>query len=373
MLADVVKARGGILHISRLPPGWLTDYVVGTMERLACHADWVARNLYENSNRRIIVDLIDSREPFAFSYASDYSDGGDFDFIGISLAMIFNHFDLFSRIFANPESFPEWGDSNKEEAGQELPYLARNVLKFGGGGNGPKCLSRANFATQLAAVATDHVFFHEVGHLKNGHLELKKMARDGYIETDGGEKIGVNIIYQTLEWDADHCAFYLGLGALIRSKYNLLADAANLGPDQLYAALVLFASERGMLTTLALAAHVIFRMEDHGNWMLEEQVAQNYPLPPVRLWMIHESLETIAADWPNLNLGDGEIDEICGTAFRAAESSCANLVGGDPNYDWIYAVIRNNDINECLRSLRECWGKIRPLLLPNIRGKSIPE
>lgn len=371
MLVDVLKKRGAILDVTNMQHGPLRDLLLGARTRLRGYAAWQNPPHYTRSSRKICIEFINSDDAFAFSYASTPEDGGLYDFIGISVALVLSSLDIFTRGLAHPSNMTFIGDPSLEISDRFLPYLTSNTLSFGEKLQMPRCPVRSAAATWLHTTVIDHLFFHELNHLKNGHLELANAMNRGNLKIDG-KACTKNLIAQTLEWDADHCAFYDDFNAIATKRNHIAHEHRLLAAHEMRAFLTLFGTDMAMISTLFLAIHIILRMEDHRNWVLSAQMTKSHPQPPFRLMMVYDSIKTILEDSPKINATSGRFEEVRGGLVHEAEKFCANLVGNDIDLGWAEAVLANDDFPKYQHSLHSCWGAIRPVLMQSMRGDSIP-
>lgn len=157
---------------------------------------------YKDKQRDIHFDLVEDLRLNALAFATK-----TIDFVGILAGTVLIIRDLFNRMLAHPEVLPNIGESTTEIAdGITIPNL-NNYAQYLDPQCFPKCAIRAQYADILTETALKFIAGHEMGHLLNGHCELRSQNAVNILclERDDDDKpCGLdNLSLQTLELDAD--------------------------------------------------------------------------------------------------------------------------------------------------------------------------
>jgi hypothetical protein len=117
--------------------------------------------------------------------------------------------DVFSRILANPDTFPDVGNPNVEDHVEVIPNLALHFQTLwnhespdGFTTISPKDITRRLFAQELVVLAMDYLFDHEFSHIIFGHVDLV-MERFNAHSIEESTEFEKNLDYQSMEMDAD--------------------------------------------------------------------------------------------------------------------------------------------------------------------------
>jgi len=189
--------------------------------RLSDHCDFAEKNLYTEKFKKIEFGFLNKTDLNAFAYSSPES----FDFIGINIGVVFTVANVFNRILAHPENFPDIGNIKIEKNDIELlPYLTTDVISSELKMITPKCPIRSMFAHELACVAIDFLFFHELTHLRFGHVDyIRNLCKiSEFAEAFNSHQKKDTIVRQALEYDADCGAIVLSVNRAYSHKDFLL-------------------------------------------------------------------------------------------------------------------------------------------------------
>ncbi len=173
--------------------------------------------------------------------------------------------------------------------------------------------TRKLFAHRLSILAMDFLFFHEIGHLVNGHLELLRGSAElGALEeasfTEGSSLIPLD--YQALELNADS-------HAVIAMTPELLALPEVLPPTST------FETGSEAIESLVLAMLSVFILFDRTASSLKRYDSARHPHPAVRLANVHHGTVQLAAGF-----GPETQDRLRSSwsqAFDQAEQMCSCL------------------------------------------------
>lgn len=207
--------------------------------------------------------------------------------IGLNVGTIMNLEAFFSLLLSHPRVLPEIGQPSREvpwiaslaACDWRLPWasaLTGATLR----GQPPESFPidgvRKVYAHRLAILATDFVFFHELGHLANGHLE--------YLEAEG-KPVGMKELahgdlslkdaldQQALEINADSHAVLVMTPDWFRVPEQLPATHA-------------FETVTEAIESLALAVISVFLLFDPHPTRVDEYDRTAHPHPAVRLFNV---------------------------------------------------------------------------------------
>jgi hypothetical protein len=200
--------------------------------------------------------------------------------IGINVGAGYVLMSLFDNMLSDPECLSHIGDpsietphKNFDPEGSEInlsdPLVRTRAYE-------PKCPIRAQCATSLSNAAFYFLFFHELGHVFNGHIKwLEQTCGFNSLGERGASAIpGLNSLdLQTLEMDADASACGSILMWVLRAEKNL----KNGGPR--------FPMDTGLgapidaIFLLIIAIHALFRIFSDEELTTEEELFK-YDHPP---------------------------------------------------------------------------------------------
>ncbi|HSR68260.1 MAG TPA: hypothetical protein VLU25_09985 [Acidobacteriota bacterium] len=205
--------------------------------------------------------------------------------IGLNVGTILNLETFFSMLLSHPKVLPEVGDCSREM--QWISSLSacdwrqpcKTALKGAAllqepPSSFPLDEARRLYAHRLAILSVDFVFFHEMGHLANGHIEFLETRGRGAalreLESGGPPAADEALDLQALEFNADSHAILVLTRDWLRLPERL--DAAN--P---------FETATEAIESLALAAVAVFLLFDPLATRIRDYGRAAHPHPAVRL------------------------------------------------------------------------------------------
>lgn len=330
--------------------------------------------LYKDKPRQLEFGFMCGSDLNAFAYASPPSNSLPFDFIGMNVGIIFTLLGIFGRILAHPQNFPDVGDSSKENPSPPtIAFLSTDVMQSGYVACAPKCRIRSGFASLLTQVALDFLFFHELTHLRNGHLEYVRasLRLNHWPEAMAHSSNESDFLTrQTLEMDADCGAVLLSLNKAFTLKANLASVPHSIQVETKEAMLAAFGSAKQATQTVQFAAYLLFRLFDtECIWF--EQSKKTHPPHAIRMTWIGATLYEI--------FNTRNAYKYCGEEFKihgaqtvlSAEVACANLLGNQPDLRMLRSVVINSQHLEYLDKLKANWKSLRPVLELHKRGGNL--
>jgi hypothetical protein len=371
-LEQVLIQRGGLFWLDGQHAEWTHGVLNTIVTRLSRHRDSAEQILYSDKPRPIEFGLLCETGMNAFAYASPIGLEPELDFIGINIGVIYTFLDVFGRILAHPANFPDVGNPGLEVATiHNLPFLTTDVMKSGFESIEPNCPVRAIFAGELAQVAMDYLFFHELTHLRNGHLEL---IRNRFSLIHWPEAIGnVGIdderkIRQTLEMDADSGAILHTLNAAFRIK-DMWTSPLKSAPRDLLAAMVFaYGSTERAVRIVNFSAYILFRIFNTTEWLWEHQANLMHPPILFRMFAVGDTLYEIFRQRPEYGYNAEAFAKDTLDTIVAAETACGLIRGDQPDIRGINSTLRDRKYLIYLAELKINWSDIRPQLEIYKRG-----
>lgn len=371
-LARILEEHGGLFWVD----GNYADSTCKLFEmitaRFTRHRTYAEKYLYTEKPRAIDFGLVSQSELNAFAYASPADSVQKFDFIGINAGVIFTLLDIFGRILAHPQSFLSVGNPLMEtKAPPHRPFLTTDVMKSGFSLIAPECPVRSVFAGELAQVALDFLFFHELTHLRNGHIELLRnrlsliQLSEAFSRARTSDEIALR---QALEMDADCGAVLHTLIAAFHFK-DLLSNPSEYAPKHVLEALkCAYGSPKQATSTVNFAAYILFRIFDATEWQSIQQSCVTHPLPPLRMYFIGPTLYEVFSQRPAFQYDPNEFASDNLRTVQAAEHACALIKGDALDVRGIASVVKNRQHLTYLDDVNRTWAHIRPELETFKRG-----
>ncbi len=200
-----------------------------------------------------------------------------YNLVGMNEGAIVNLHVFFYVLMSHPEVLPDYGFPHKEAARvasmfdcdwrAPLSVVQSRVALSQGATQLPQPRDpfRQSIADTLATMALDFVYFHELTHLRRGHLHyLKTETGAGKVDESWlGSAASESAAKQAFELDADGGAMEIALGPWLRNKSALGFQSNEGGPDEavelwLFAVAFVF-----LLFDPSTAAVAAYRNQDH--------------------------------------------------------------------------------------------------------------
>jgi hypothetical protein len=232
---------------------------------------------------KLYCDIVD--DPFLNAAATT---SGEHNIIGLNSGAVANIFGFFYMLLSHPKILPEYGFPEKESQWSaslghcdwRQPMFSLLRQSFSGVSlrsiwKAPNDWFRQSIADTLSTMALDFLFFHELAHLRRGHLHyLQTEANANKIDETwshwSGADAGTRRAKQALELDADGGAMEVTLTPWLRGGHVRGFSAKEAEPDE---AVVLW----------SIAVAFLFLLMDPFPSRIEDYVVQDHPHPVVRL------------------------------------------------------------------------------------------
>lgn len=376
-----IARRGGRQNWEDLEDGLLKGVLLRIGARFEGHCRDAQRRLYTDSTRIIYFDFLAADGLEGFSYASPPNHSAPFDFIGITAGAVFTVMDIFFRMLSHPDIFPEIGNASLEVPSRcWIKSISTQPKSDGRKDCLPLDEIRQHYAYYLALMALDFLFYHELSHLRYGHLEWKA---DQKHSRNPGASAGDNyaILHQTLEWDADCQATVHTMteATFFASQYIEfeLPEYYYRNQNLITASNAIFGMPRNISRSLMFSIYTIFRIYNRHEWSNSDLCSKLYPPTLFRQLWVSFSLQTYYKEWPKeFGLTENEFLEISPEEIIAVEEAFGCLLNSPPDGRGITSVIRSDGLKantDHLDRLNAEWKKLRPLLIKNKRGGNLPQ
>ncbi|MDH5648488.1 MAG: hypothetical protein OEY67_02430 [Gammaproteobacteria bacterium] len=376
-LNEIIQSRGGLFWLE----GEHNPSTIEIFETITSifnsYTTFTEKELYKDKPRKIVYGILNGSTLNALAYASPSSDETPFDFIGINVGTIFTLLDVFGRILSHPDNFPEIGNASLEDAKRAyVPYLSTDIISSHNSLCFPNCPVRSIYSSNLATTALTFLFFHEITHLRNGHLEFIK-ENTSYIfwqeALSSNHKEVDPLILQTLEMDAD-CGAVL---ATLNKAFNLMKQASfpkkQVEPGMLDALKNSHGDGEAATKTVVFSIYTMFRLFDLSDWDILNQHKYSHPQPPIRMSWIASTICTIFHQRPAYNYAAEKFIKDASNTIIEAEQACGKIKNMAPDTRGILSVFTTNLHVEYSERLNEIWRTIRPQLEIHKRGGNLAE
>ena len=305
----------------------------------------------------IYFELVATDEFKAFAFEE-----GDDEYVAVSFGVPLLFYEVFCFLFANPEILAFVGNAQAEVFSdlhlERLSLSFPNWYRGGLCGITPKDNARRIFARHLAEVALWFILFHEIGHLRQGHVKLLRAMHENqtaYRELEDYQFL----TRQTLEMDADSYAIYQIM--LLASR---MPTTEKLHPELA----PFFASKKSCFLLYLFAVSVTVRLQDDQQCDFMKP-NQNHPPLPMRLMMW---TSTAFANNQILNLMSREDFLETVNSASAEADKIAQIITGKPALNRGLLRATEPDANERATKFLQHWKVVRPHLLPFARSGIAP-
>ena len=286
-LNNIINSRGGLFWLVGEHPEDTIGLFKTLEARFGRHVEYAKKIFYTEKPRDIEFGFICEGELNVFAYTSPKEEEPPFDFIGINVGVIFTLLCIFNRILSHPKTFPEVGNSSLEhEERASLPHLTTNVYDsdIDNVSLRPKCKIRSYYASELTQTALDFLFFHELTHLKNGHVNyiISTFKSTELSESFSGIRHDDKLlIRQALEIDADCGAIQSTIGHAFRMKDLFKASTKKIEENQYEVINSLYGSAYNSILTVCYSVYIFFRIFDVPKWCSKDQPKSTHPFKGV--------------------------------------------------------------------------------------------
>ncbi|APO74284.1 hypothetical protein AM571_CH01449 [Rhizobium etli 8C-3] len=370
-ILSIINNKGGIFFLEGRHRINMYKLMLGLHMRLTHNCNITLDKYYTARPRPITYGLTSHPSLNAFAYASPTE---DFDFVGLNIGVYFTLRDTFSRLLSLPQFLKDIGDSNKEDASRaHIPYLVTDLINQARDRQGvvPLCPVRAIYAHYMLGAALDFLFFHEVTHLRFGHLDWLRQREGASVL---GEAIGETsseggLIRQALEMDADAGAILYTLNKAYDVMREGVPRPPNLQAEQ--ALQEAYGSPEKVVRLIFSSVYILFRLFDCKEWDPFNQHLFTHPQSPLRQ---HWIALTIAEIFKNNSYyaydADTALNDVAHLISRS-EFGIAAILNDEPDFRGIQSVVGNSLSTEHLQAVLDAWAGIRDELLPFVRGGNL--
>lgn len=347
------------------------------VSRINNHANFSQSQLYSEKPRVLEWGFTNNSSFNAFAYSSKSSEIPEFDFIGINIGSFYTFLTIFLRILSHPGTFLDVGNPEKElKERSYIPYLTQDAIKSDFSMIFPICPIRGNFAVELSKIAMDFLFFHEVTHLRNGHIEFfrEKLSIIGYLEASSDYTQSSNFIRQILEIDAD-CGSILHTLNYLYSLKDIYIDMKNNKKGNLSVIDdITYGSAYSIVRMLTFTLHVIFRLSNLDEWYSDHQINSKHPFDPLRLTYFGPTILEIFRTRAGYDYDPDEFLKDDLKFVEEAELACGLIQNDEgPNVRGLLSVFENPLTYKYFDDFKSTWKEIRPSLEKYKRGGILPE
>lgn len=343
-LEKIIESKGGLFILEgnhSIKTIQMFETIKSVFNRLIINAE---KELYKDKPRKISYGILSGTDLNAFAYASPSDEEIPFDFIGINVGTIFTLLDTFGRILSHPDNFPDIGDASLEDEERTyVPYLSTNVISTQNMSCFPNCPIRSIYASNLMITALKFLFYHEVTHLRNGHLEyVKEELSYSYWQeaVSTRSKKLEPLVHQALEMDADCGAILMTLN----ESFSLMRSSPRKGIDPKILAAIKFSygDSKSATKTVLFSIYVLFRVFDFSEWDYFNQYKQTHPQPPMRMFWTSVTIYEIFFQRPEYEYNSKVYINDAVNIMLAAEIACGRIQNELPDLRGITSVITPN-------------------------------
>jgi hypothetical protein len=214
-----------------------------------------------------------------------------------------------------------------------------------------------NDAVTLNSLSFRWLAYHEIGHIKNGHLHLVAKDTRGLTAMEQMQASGdedYNLTRHTLEMDADAFASGQVINEILSMDKELTADWT------------LFQTDERKIKSFYIAMYTMMRSFESRDWTVANQFSFSHPHAVIRMIQLAAWGQAFSQAY-NLNIKPEQWGKLAIQCVAVCERSMrqrgfprlpASLIDSlvDPSY---------------VRRILARWAKIRPALLPHLLGGTL--
>jgi hypothetical protein len=296
------------------------------------------------------------------------------DYIGIHRGTADTLLGIFGQILSHPSSWRCVGNPKAE-----MEERATGASFFSPGSERtlchvvPRCPQRQHFTVNLSSLAFYFLVMHEVGHLRNGHLDVLKNSgiRELTEINPSNEFTRDPLLRQTLEIDADAYAADKSIGFAIE-RIGIKADGGSPAVGAFHDA---YADYERALRTLAFAVYVLFRIFGTRDYPAESIGTATHPLSWLRLRITFQVIGDLVARATNGLVRPEQFYDYAFESIVEAEESIAMISARPVDLHWVKAAFdpdgSQTSVAAHLAQITEKWAEIRPVLCLFRRGGTL--
>jgi hypothetical protein len=371
-LSTIIESCGGMFILKDDHSSNTIGLFRTLQTRFDMHVKYANQVFYRDKPRDIEYGFLSKTVINAFAYSSPLQEKDPFDFIGINVGVIYTLLGIFNKMLSHSSILPDIGNPNIEKVEQShLSDLVTDVIGKNIHIEQPLCPVRAGYASLLQQTALDFLFFHELTHLLNGHVDYRrsKMQFDTILEMMKTDKfIDDMMVNQTLEIDADCGSIHSTIAHAFRLK-DMFSSKNNFNDNAQYESMKkAYGCGYSSIRLVSIAVYILFRICGPSRWYSTMQATKSHPFAPIRSWFssctLYEVFKTVPAyRYNELNFSREHILHV-----NDAENA-VSMILNKQNADNIFLEIINNpDSLQYLKSFKTTWKTIRPKLEKFKRG-----
>ncbi len=374
-LERIIESKGGLFVLDSehsIKTIKMFETINSIFDRLIVE---VEQELYKDKPRKISYGIIENTNFNAFAYASPQEEEKPFDFVGINIGTIFSLLDIFGRILSHPDNLLNVGNITLEkEERTYISYLSTDVMKTQNMSCIPNCPIRNIYSSNLMMTALKFLFYHEITHLRNGHLEyIKEELNYSYYQEamDTGRKKLDPVIHQALEMDADSGAILKVLNESF--KLMNLSSRDGVDPNILAAFNSSYSDKRISTKTVVFSTYILFRLFDFHEWNYFNQDKETHPQPPIRMFWLSCTIYEIFRVRSEYNYNADIFMNDAVKIMLEAEIALGKIKNEEPDTRGIESVVSTNLHIEYLNEVKRAWKMIKPQLENYKRGGKLAD
>lgn len=284
-----ILRRGGLHNEAETGDDFYQHLFSNAIETFAHLTRLTIQRYYAGTGRSLQFGIIRNPTIGAFALSGD----SETDFIGVHFGSISLVSSIFTRLLSNPNILPDIGNAIIENNSGGYFYIPATEDLSNFPPCRPACAVRSFFARHLSLTALAFIFAHEITHITNGHLALKKISKNSPTELRPELSI---METQALELDADMGAThsvveYTQFIRYFRFVHHVEGDDAHGISWRNF-----YENESDTLRYCFMASYVALRMNSPEYWDRHAQESSPQPMPPFRMGILMQAYVTDAMD-----------------------------------------------------------------------------
>jgi hypothetical protein len=319
--------------------------------------DWCAHMVeteYGQTDRSIYLDIVDN--PSINAIAKVFSH----DYIAVHSGALQALLGVLFQMLSHPALFAQVGDCTEESVQRAIgpnPFSGHEAHSVQW--TLPRNEARREFAVNLATVAFVFLVMHEIGHLRNGHVDLLKtmgMAELAEIRSACPSSADP-LLRHTLEIDAD-CYALTRCTGFVLDRFQI-----DLGEDSPFtrAFRCAFGTREHAVHTLFFAMYLLFRLFDPHTLIGDDRLS-SHPAPGLRFSagfhiMAHSVLKTTSGE-----IGVHRLYRGAAKAMVDVERALAAISSREVDIGWAHAAFNEERAIGLMADVDRKWAEIRSQL-----------
>lgn len=279
--------RGGLHNEDETGDDFYQHLFKNAMENFTHLTRLTIERYYAGTGRSLQFGIIRNPTVGAFALSGD----SETDFIGVHFGSISLVSSIFTRLLCNPNVLPDVGNASIETNSGRSFYIPATEDLNNFPPCRPACAVRSFFARHLALTALGFIFSHEITHITNGHLALKKVTKNS--PTELRPKLS-SMETQALELDADIGATHSVVEHTRFIRYFRFTHRVEGKDAHGISWRAFYENEFDTLRYCFMASYVALRMNSPEYWDRRAQESSPQPMPPFRMGILMQAYVTDA-------------------------------------------------------------------------------